>query len=92
MTQQVILKKSSVESKVPTTGDLDFGELAINYTDGRLYYKDSTIAIKYFISSDQIASTYQPTLVSGPTSRPSMGYLLLALEISLLAGHQSAMQ
>jgi len=36
------LKKSSVSGKVPTAADLEYGELAINYADGVLYYKDST--------------------------------------------------
>jgi hypothetical protein len=35
------LKKSSVVGKVPLTTDLDFGELALNYADGKLYYKKS---------------------------------------------------
>lgn len=40
------LKKSSVPGKLPQPGDLDFGELAINYADGQLYFKksDGTIA------------------------------------------------
>jgi hypothetical protein len=41
MASKIILKKSSVTSKVPVAGDLDFGELAINYADGKLYYKKS---------------------------------------------------
>ena len=36
---QVILKKSSVASKVPLVTDLVFGEVALNYQDGKLYYK-----------------------------------------------------
>lgn len=42
---QVILKKSSVAARVPVAGDLAYGELAINYQDGLLYYKkaDNTI-------------------------------------------------
>jgi hypothetical protein len=35
------LKKSSVPGKLPQPGDLDFGELALNYADGQLYYKKS---------------------------------------------------
>jgi phosphotransferase system HPr-like phosphotransfer protein len=38
---QVILKKSSVAARVPVAGDLEFGELALNYADGLLYYKKS---------------------------------------------------
>jgi hypothetical protein len=45
MANQVILKKSSVAARVPVAGDLAFGELALNYQDGLLFYKkaDSTI-------------------------------------------------
>lgn len=42
---KVILKKSSVAGRVPVAGDLDYGELAINYTDGKLYYKTSSNTI-----------------------------------------------
>jgi hypothetical protein len=39
MANTIILKKSSVALKVPAVGDLVYGELALNYTDGLLYYK-----------------------------------------------------
>ena len=45
---RVILKKSSVASKVPTTSDLVHGELAVNFTDGRLYFKNSSNNIEFF--------------------------------------------
>ena len=44
------LKKSSVPAKVPQANDLDFGELAINFADGKLYFKDSNSDIDYFYS------------------------------------------
>jgi hypothetical protein len=45
MSNKVLLKKSSVPSKVPTTSDLDYGELALNYADGKLYYKTANNTI-----------------------------------------------
>jgi hypothetical protein len=45
MSNKVLLKKSSVAGRVPTPSDLDYGELAINYTDGKLYFKTSGNAI-----------------------------------------------
>ena len=45
MANNILLKKSSVASKTPTTADLDYGELALNYADGALYYKTSGNAI-----------------------------------------------
>lgn len=53
-TAAIKLKKSSVVGKAPLTGDIDYGELAINYADGRLYYKDASNNIKNFIDSDLI--------------------------------------
>lgn len=55
---QVILKKSSVTAKVPVTGDLAYGELALNYADGKLYFlKSDGSTISYFPSSEVIAGT-----------------------------------
>jgi len=47
----ITLKKSSVSGRVPVVGDLDYGELALNYTDGLLYFKDSSNSIKSFAAS-----------------------------------------
>ena len=33
------MKRSAVAGKVPTTGQLDLGELAVNTHDGKLYLK-----------------------------------------------------
>ena len=48
MANKVLLKKSSVASKVPLTTDLDYGELALNYTDEKLYFKNASNVIKSF--------------------------------------------
>lgn len=39
MANKILHKRSSVQGKVPLTGDLDLGELAINTRDGKLYLK-----------------------------------------------------
>lgn len=47
MTNPIIkFKRSSVPGKIPVSSDLEFGEVAINYQDGIIYYKkpDGTIA------------------------------------------------
>jgi hypothetical protein len=56
MANNIILKKSSVAAKVPVVGDLAFGELALNYTDGKLYYKkaDGTSIDSFITSSGSI--------------------------------------
>ena len=42
MATNIRLKKSSVPGRVPSAGDLDHGELAINYADGVIYFKNSS--------------------------------------------------
>jgi len=42
MANKIILKKSSVPSKIPLSSDLEYGELALNYADGKLYYKNTS--------------------------------------------------
>jgi hypothetical protein len=45
MANKIILKKSAVSGKVPVSDDLAYGEVALNYADGRMYYRktDDTI-------------------------------------------------
>ena len=48
MANTIQLKRSSVASKVPTTSDLELGELALNTSDGKLFTKkidDGTASI-----------------------------------------------
>jgi hypothetical protein len=54
------LKKSSVANKKPVMSDLSYGELALNYADGYIYYRNS---------SDNILAVSSPNLytVSGDT-------------------------
>ena len=43
---QVLLKRSSISGRVPDSSDLSYGELALNYTDGVIYYKNSSNEIR----------------------------------------------
>jgi hypothetical protein len=64
MANNIILKKSSVAAKVPLTTDLQYGETAINYADGKLYYKTSTNTIDLFPSATATATLTNKTLTS----------------------------
>jgi len=52
---KIIFKKSSVVNKVPQPADLEYGEVALNYADGKLYYKTSTNTID-FLGSQTLAN------------------------------------
>lgn len=78
MANQVLLKKSSVVGKVPTVTDLSYGEVALNYTDGKLYYKNSANQIKHFADSSQTPSLSINNLTDVDTvsTPPSIGQVL----------------
>lgn len=56
MANKIVLKKSSVPSKIPQSQDLDFGELALNYTDGKLYFKTASNTIDFFKTFAEVNS------------------------------------
>ncbi len=62
MSNKIILKKSSVVNKVPTAQDLEYGEVAINYADGKLYYKDSNNLVKSFIAGPGAGASFFSTI------------------------------
>ena len=59
MSNKITLKKSSTAAKVPLTTDLAYGELALNYADGIIYYKTSANAIDKFQSYTQTTTDMQ---------------------------------
>lgn len=71
MTSKVLVKKSSVTGKTPLVTDLDYGELALNYADSKLFFKkaDNTIGT---IGGTSIGSSlqtrYSYTATSGQTT------------------------
>ena len=57
MPQKFLVKRSSVENKVPAAGDLDTGELALNLKDQKLYTKDADGNV-FEIGADQDVSGF----------------------------------
>lgn len=55
MTNTVLIKRSSVANSVPLAGNLQSGELAINYNDGNLFYKNTSNVVTV-IASTQFVS------------------------------------
>lgn len=73
MANKLLLKKSSVTSKVPVVADLDYGELALNYADGKLYFKNSSNVIKSFTIDDSVVTlTGTQTLTNKTLTSPTI--------------------
>jgi hypothetical protein len=72
MTNKITIKRSSVPGKVPAAGDLDYGELAINYRDGSLFFKNS----------DNVVSTVASTQFVSVTGNVTGGNLNISGQVS----------
>lgn len=80
MANKVLLKKSSVLAKIPQTTDLDYGELALNYADAKLYFKDSSNSIQSFGSS-----TATETLTNKSLTSPNLSGTVSLTSTTLLS-------
>jgi hypothetical protein len=75
MANTVTLKRSSVPGKIPQSSDLAFGEVALNFTDGRLYFRNSNDQIEFFQTPqdqgvfDILASDLDLGLVTGASTQ-----------------------
>ncbi len=64
MAQVINVKQSSVAGKVPTTPQLQLGELALNTTDGKLYFKKNVSGTESIVTvSASTASQGENTLM-----------------------------
>jgi len=84
----ISLYYSTTASQVPVNTNLVNGELAINITDGKLYYKDNTGTVKLLASNS--ASTPVTTFSAGTTgftpSTATTGAVTLAGTLSVTNG------
>jgi len=93
------IKKSSIQGRIPSTSDLDYGELAINIADGKLYFKTSSNEIQYFnasfadsstvtglIDSDYISNRQAPGLDSADVTNIVISNQNLAFKRFLVSG------
>jgi hypothetical protein len=62
MANKVLLKKSSVIGKIPLATDLDYGEIALNYADEKLYFKNTSDQIKSLGGGGGTTPTYTKQL------------------------------
>ena len=64
MANTVVLKRSAVPNKIPTTGDLALGELALNTNDGNLFFKKDASGTQSIMS---VATTAGAQTLSNKT-------------------------
>ena len=87
MSNNIILKKSSVGDKVPLASDLEHGELALNFTDGNLFYKNNSNVVTAIASNKFVSVTGNVTAVGNISGNYFIGNgaLLTGLETGFLS-------
>jgi hypothetical protein len=81
MANTVVLKRSSVSGKSPTTSDLALGELALNTTDGNLFFKRDASGTESILSVATLTGTQtltNKTLATPTISNPVISGTLTA--------------
>lgn len=77
MATKIRLKKSGATGNTPSSGDLELGELALNYADGILYYKDDANTIQQI--SGAVANTFETINANGTLIIADAGNDILTL-------------
>jgi len=77
MATNIKLKKSSVAGKIPDSSDLEYGELALNYADGLIYYKNSSNSVALINASGSGGGTDSASVVSLINSTVDSAYVRL---------------
>jgi len=57
MSNTILLKKSGTANAVPLAANLALGEVALNYTDGNLFYKDAGGTVNLLVSNKFVSVT-----------------------------------
>ena len=57
MSNRILLKRSGNAAAVPAAANLVLGELSLNYTDGVLYFLNSSNVVTVLANANTISST-----------------------------------
>lgn len=83
MATDIRLKKSSVSGRIPDSSDLAYGELALNYADEKLYFKNSSNVIKEIGGGTDSAAILQLIDSDYVLNRSSASFPILNQDSSL---------
>ena len=89
MSNTLLLKKSSVAGRIPLAGDLEYGELALNYTDGKLYYKTSSNAVANLGGDTYVQIDRKSYTATAAQTTFSVAYALPYVDVYVNGVHMS---
>lgn len=92
MANTIRIKNSGVSSNTPSAGSLEYGELALNYADGRLFFKKDASNVKYFTTSEYSNSVISANTASIVDTVPLSSFSSIEYTITLKQGSSSSMK
>jgi len=92
MANTIKIKNSGVSSNSPAAGSLEYGELALNYADGRLFFKKDSSNVKYFTTSEYSSTTITSNTATIVDSVALSSFSSIEYTISLKQGTSSGMK
>jgi len=79
----LIVYSSGTATNVPLAGNLAYGELALNYADGKIFYKNSSGVVTQFVTG---VTSFQTSLSGLTPSTSSTGAITLAGTLGATSG------
>lgn len=92
MANTIKIKNSGVSSNAPSAGSLEYGELALNYADGRLFFKKDASNVKYFTTSEYSNTTITSNTSTVVDTVPLSSFSSIEYTITLKQGSSSSMK
>lgn len=74
MANTIKIKNSGTASNAPSAASLEYGELAINYVDGKLYFKNTASTVNSFTAGVTNLDSLSDVAITSPASGEFLGY------------------
>jgi hypothetical protein len=83
------LKRSDVSNRIPQLSSLEFGELALNTTDGKIFFKNSNNTLSIFLNSEECDDRNVNTFVQTTSSNILSSFEQITNQSSLITIFQA---
>lgn len=74
MANTIKIKSSGTASNAPSAASLEYGELAINYVDGKLYFKNTASTVNSFTAGVSDLNSLSDVVITAPEEFQGLSY------------------
>lgn len=92
MANIIKIKNSGISSNTPSAGSLEYGELALNYADGRLFFKKDSSNVRFFTVNEFSNSVISSNTVTVIDTVPLTTFTSIEYTVRLQQGSSASMK